>query len=230
MTEKGREFLWTNDSQEAFETLKGKLVSAAVLSHPDFSQTFILDTDASNRAIGGVLSQVIDGEKHVIAYGSRTLSEIERRYCVTRQKLLAVVHFVKHFRHFLYGRRFIIRTDHSSLLWLIRIKNPECQLARCLEVISSYGMVIKYRPGTQHRKADPLSRISCKQCGFVENLETVGSVNVVKLQRGKDDDIELEIRQLQETDKDLQTVIGWLTRKPANTVMLLSHFGHSGMF
>ncbi|CAC5390757.1 unnamed protein product [Mytilus coruscus] len=79
MTEKGREFLWTNDSHEAFEKLKGKLVSAAVLSHPDFSQTFILDTDASNRAIGGVLSQVIDGEKHVIAYGSRTLSEIERR-------------------------------------------------------------------------------------------------------------------------------------------------------
>ncbi|CAC5398884.1 unnamed protein product [Mytilus coruscus] len=74
MTEEGREFLRTNDSQEAFEKLKGKLVSAQVLGHPDFSQTFILDTDACNRAIGGVVSQVIDGEEHIIAYGSRTLS------------------------------------------------------------------------------------------------------------------------------------------------------------
>ncbi|CAC5401135.1 Retrovirus-related Pol polyprotein from transposon 297,Retrovirus-related Pol polyprotein from transposon 17.6 [Mytilus coruscus] len=182
MTEKGREFLWTNDSQEAFEKLKGKLVSPPFLSHPDFSQTFILDTDASNRAISGVLSHVIDGEEHVIAYGSRTLSKTECLYCVTRQELLAVVHFVKHFRHFLYGRRFIIRTDHSSLQWLIRFKNPEGQLARWLEVISSYDMVIKHRPGTQHRNADALSRIPCKHCGFVENWEAVGSVNTVKFQ------------------------------------------------
>ncbi|CAG2214803.1 unnamed protein product [Mytilus edulis] len=108
-------------------------------------------------------------------------------------------------------KRFLIRTDHSSLQWLIRFKNPEGQLARWLEVISSYDKVIKHRPGIRHRNADALSRIPCKQCGFVENWEAVGIVNMVQFQGDQADDLELDLRQLQETDSDLQTVIGWLT-------------------
>lgn len=75
-------FLWTNDSHEAFEKLKGKLISAPVHSNPDFPKTFILDTDANNRAICGVLSQVIDVEEHGIAYGSHIFLKTERPYCV----------------------------------------------------------------------------------------------------------------------------------------------------
>lgn len=88
-------------SQEAFEKMKGKLVSTTVLSHPDLSQTFIHDTDTSNRAIDSFLLQVIDSEEHAITYGSRILSKTERRFCVTRQELLAIamVHFVNHFWH-----------------------------------------------------------------------------------------------------------------------------------
>ncbi|CAG2249601.1 Retrovirus-related Pol polyprotein from transposon 17.6,Retrovirus-related Pol polyprotein from transposon 297 [Mytilus edulis] len=130
LTEKGREYLWTEECQDAFQTLKSKLLEAPILSHPDFSRPFILDTDASQSAIGAVLSQEIDGKETVIAYGSRTLSKTERKYCVTRKELLAVVHFVKHFRHFLYGRTFVVRTDHSSLQWLMNFKNAEGQLAR----------------------------------------------------------------------------------------------------
>ena len=114
MTEKGREFLWTDDCQKAFDELKKKLTTAPILSHPDFSKRFILDTDASKDAIGAVLSQEVNGVEKVIAFGSRTLTKSERKYCVTRKELLAVVHFVKHFRHFLYGRPFIVRTDHSG--------------------------------------------------------------------------------------------------------------------
>ena len=132
------------------------------------------------------LSQIIDREERVIAYASRTLSKIERRYCVTRKELLAVVQFIKHFRHFLYGSQFLIRTDHSSLQWLLRFKNPG-QLAHWLEVISSYNMVIKHRPGVQHRNADALSRIPCHQCGFVENWETtpevVKTINIYRTRR-----------------------------------------------
>jgi hypothetical protein len=81
-------------------------------------------------AIGTVLSQEIDGAEIVIACASWTLTKTECKYCVTRKELLAVVHFVKHFRHFLYGKTFTVRTDHSSLPWLMNFKNAEGQLAR----------------------------------------------------------------------------------------------------
>jgi hypothetical protein len=95
LTEKGRKFEWTNECQSAFEELKNQLVSSPILAHPDFSKTFILDTDASNEAIGAVLSQEIDGKERPIAFASRTLTKPERRYCATRKELLAVVFFVK---------------------------------------------------------------------------------------------------------------------------------------
>ena len=142
LTENGRAFIWNQECQIAFETLKSKLVEAPILAHPDFTKPFILDTDASLESIGGVLSQEIDGRERGIAYGSRVLSKAERRYCVTRRELLAIVFFVSKFRHYLYGRTFKISTDHGSLRWLLRFKNPEGQLARWLEVLSTYDMEI----------------------------------------------------------------------------------------
>ena len=171
LTEKNVKFQWTDECQRSFELLKQKLVSAPILASPDFNEPFILDTDASNDAIGAVLSQVIDGKERPIAYASKALSKSERRYCVTRKELLAVVVFIKHFRHFLYGRKFLIRTDHSSLRWLMRFKDPEGQLARWLEVISAYELEIQHRAGKQHGNADSLSRLPCSQCGFYDDWE-----------------------------------------------------------
>ena len=153
LTEKGRKYLWDDNCQNAFQNLKERLISAPILGYPDFTKPFILDTNASKDAIDAVLSQEIDGAETVIAYGSRTLTKTERKYCVTRKELLAVVHFVKHFRHFLYGKTFTVRTDHSSLRWLMNFKNAEGQLARWLEVLSSYNMTIKHRPGSQHQNS-----------------------------------------------------------------------------
>ena len=134
------------------------LVTAPILAHPDFTKPFILDTDASNHAIGAVLSQKIGDKERVIAYASRTLSKSERKYCVTRKELLALVYFVKYFRHYLYGRKFTARTDHGSLRWLMNFKNPEGQVARWLEVLSTFFMTIEHRPGILHGNADGLSR------------------------------------------------------------------------
>ena len=133
LAEKGRQFQWTKECAAAFNTLKRGITMVPVLAHHGFTKPFVLDTDASSFAIGAVLSKVLDGKERVIAYASRTLSKQERYYCVTRRELLALVHFVKYFRHYLYGRSFTVRIDHGSLKWLMRFKNPEGQLARWLE-------------------------------------------------------------------------------------------------
>ena len=146
--------------------LKSKLTNASILAFPDFSKPFILDTDASDNAIGAVLSQIQDDKEQVIAYASRSLTKSERNYCVTKKELLAIVTFVKYFRHYLYGKQFTIRTDHSSLRWLLKFKNPEGQLARWLEILSMYDMTIEHRAGTKHRNADSLSRRPCEKCKF----------------------------------------------------------------
>ena len=163
LTEKGRMFSWDETCQTAFEELKVHLTSAPVLAYPKLETKFILDTDASDVAIGAVLSQKFDEREHVIAYGSRCLSKAERQYCVTRKEFLAIVYFVKYFRHYLYGRQFLLRTDHGSLRWLFNFKEPEGQVARWIEALSTFD--IQHRPGRQHGNANGLSRIPCRQCG-----------------------------------------------------------------
>ena len=210
LTKKGNSFKWTEDCQRSFDSLRHALTSPPILANPDFSKPFILDCDASDQSIGAVLSQKVDGIERVCAYASRTLSKSERKYCVTRKELLAVVHFVKHFRHYLYGRQFLVRTDHSSLRWLMQFKNPQNQLARWLEILSEFDFQIQHRPGRQHSNADALSRIPCRQCGFHTDWEKeTCSVNRVTSVSADT----MSLQSLQSDDKDLQRLRSWLECK-----------------
>jgi hypothetical protein len=112
LTEKEKIFSWSVDCQNAFERLKHCLTTAPVLAHPDFTKPFILDADASGTAIGAVLSQVQNDREKVIAFPSRSLTKAERKYCVTRKELLAVVHFTKYFKHYLSCKR-VFGTNRS---------------------------------------------------------------------------------------------------------------------
>ena len=161
LTEKGATFIWTEQADAAFRELKLRLTSAPVLAYPQFDKPFILDTDASNVGIGGVLSQIQDGKECVIAYGSRSLTKSERNYCVTRRELLPLVSFTRHFRCYLLGRPFTARTDHKALEWLQKFKEPEGQVARWIEQLQQYDFSITHRAGEQHGNADGLSRIPC---------------------------------------------------------------------
>ena len=160
LTEKGCDFEWTESCENAFQTLKCKLVEAPILAYPSRSleDPFILDTDASDVGLGGVLSQVQDGQEKVIAYASKTLSKPQRQYCTTYKELLAVVTFVKHFRHYLLGRRFTVRTDHSSLRWLLNFKDIEGMVGRWVTYLSQFDYIIEHRKGILHGNADGLSR------------------------------------------------------------------------
>ena len=182
LTEANVEFVWTPECQSSFQTLKTLLSTAPVLAYPDFTAEFILDTDASNHGIGAVLSQVKDGAEHPVAYASRTLTKAERNYCVTRKELLAVVEFVKQFRHYLHGPKFRIRTDHAPLRTVLQVREPEGQLARWIEFMSSFSYEIEYRAGQKHQNADALSRRpcndGCKWCKEWKRVEQMVSVAV----------------------------------------------------
>ena len=89
--------------------------SAPILAFPQLDVLFILDSDVSDSGLGAVLSQVQCGKERVIAYAARALSKAERNYSTTRKQLLALVWGTEHFETFLYGRRFLVMTDHSAL-------------------------------------------------------------------------------------------------------------------
>jgi len=151
-------FQWTPECQNAFDKLKERLTSEPVLALPEDGGTCILDTEASNFGLGSVLSQQqSDGEK-VITYASRTLTPPERKYETTWKELLAIVVGLKHFRQYLLGRHFIIRTDHAALSWLRQTAEPMPQLARWLTYIEQFDYEEMHRPGARHCNADALSR------------------------------------------------------------------------
>jgi hypothetical protein len=111
LTKKGRPFIWTDECEKAFVELKKLFTSPEILAYPLDEGEYILDTDASDSAIGGVLSQVQNGQERVIAYGSRSLNKSERNYCITDKELLALRYFVEYYRQYLLGRRFTVCTD-----------------------------------------------------------------------------------------------------------------------
>lgn len=162
VTQKGQPFVWGDDQEQAFNDIKSAFTKPPMLALPNSDGRFILDTDASDYAIGAELSQEQDGVERVIAFGSYGLSSEQLNYCTTRKELLAIVRFTRQFRHHLLGRPFLVRTDHSSLTWLLRFKHPQGQLARWLEELSQYDMTVQHRRGDQHLNADFWSRLGEK--------------------------------------------------------------------
>ncbi len=112
-------FTWTDGQEKAFNMLKDALCKAPVLAYLDPDVPYIVDTDASNQAIGTVLSQVQNGEEKVIMYGSKAFSSSQRQWCTTIRERFAIIHFViVKFSYYLLGQDFTLRTGHVSLRWL----------------------------------------------------------------------------------------------------------------
>ncbi|GBM56891.1 Retrovirus-related Pol polyprotein from transposon 297 [Araneus ventricosus] len=165
LTEAKSNFNWTDECETSFNSLKQALSSAPILTYPRIDKDFILDTDASNEGIGAVLSQNIGNEERVIAYFSKSLD---------------------HFHHYLYGRKFLLRTKHTSLRWLLNFREPEGHIARWIQRLQEYDFEIQHRKGTSQGNADALSKRpckeSCKHCTNAEKkfgMETDISMNVL---------------------------------------------------
>lgn len=158
LTQKNITFRWTEPCQQAFNTIKNCLVSAPVLTCPDFAKPFVLQTDASAYGLGAVLTQSYPDGEHVICFLSRTLTKAERNYSTTERECLAVIWAVEKLRHFLEGSHFTVVTDHASLLWLHNLKDPTGKLARWALRLQPYNYTIVHRKGRENVVPDFLSR------------------------------------------------------------------------
>jgi hypothetical protein len=154
LTRKGTKFVWTEKCEQSFQELKDRLVSAPVLTIPDGSEGFVIYSDASKLGIGCVLMQ----HGKVIAYASRQLKQYEQNYPTHDLELAAVVHALKIWRHYLYGSKCEIYTDHKSLKYFFTQKELNMRQRRWLELVKDYDCTISYHPGKANVVADALSR------------------------------------------------------------------------
>ena len=135
------------------------MCSKPVLQSPDFSKLFILQTDASNRGVGAVLSQQdSDGTDHPVGYFSRKIFLREEAYSTVEKECLAIKLGIEAFKVYLLGRQFEIHTDHNALIWLDRLKENNQRLTCWSLSLQLYSFVVKHRKGQMNKNADALSR------------------------------------------------------------------------
>lgn len=149
---------WNDSAEKAFQDIKQALVSAPVLSSPDFSLKFTIQCDASLSGLGSVLTQCQNGVEKVIAFASRSLSRTERNWSTYQRELAAVLFGITKFRPFIEGTRFTVVTDHYSLLWFHKLREPTGVLARWATQLQQYDFEIVHRKGKLNVVPDALSR------------------------------------------------------------------------
>jgi hypothetical protein len=154
LTCKGKTFVWDIHCENSFNELKKRLTTAPILILPKPDEPFVVYCDASKLGLGGVLMQ--DGK--VVAYASRQLRTHERNYPTHDLELAAVVFALKIWRHYLYGSRFEVFSDHKSLKYLFDQKELNMRQRRWLELLKDYDFSLNYHPGKANVVADALSR------------------------------------------------------------------------
>ncbi|KAI3819462.1 hypothetical protein L1987_13299 [Smallanthus sonchifolius] len=154
LTHKGKSYEWGPKQEEAFQTLKHKLCNAPILTLPNGNDDFVVYCDASNQGLGCVLMQ----RGQVIAYASRQLKVHEKNYTTHDLELGAVVFALKIWRHYLYGTKCVVFTDHKSLQHIFNQKELNMRQRRWVELLNHYDCEIRYHPGKANVVADSLSR------------------------------------------------------------------------
>ncbi|GKB10614.1 putative reverse transcriptase domain-containing protein [Tanacetum coccineum] len=154
LTQKNKKYIWGEDQESAFQLLKQKLCEAPILALPEGNDDFVVYCDASHQGLGAVLMQ----REKVIAYASRQLKPHEENYTTHDLELGAVVFALKIWRHYLYGTKCTVFTDHKSLQHILNKKELNMRQRRWLELLADYDCEIRYHPGKANVVADALSR------------------------------------------------------------------------
>ena len=160
LTKKGHPnvVVWGEVEERAFQNLKKAVTKDPILKVPDFTKTFVVQTDASNIAAGAALLQEHDGLKFPVAYASRKFSNAEKAYSVIEKECLALVWALQKFQTYLYGREFIVETDHQPLAYIESAKLANSRIMRWALLLQNFRFTIRAIPGRENMVADYLSR------------------------------------------------------------------------
>lgn len=177
-------FTWTQDCHNSFQNLKNCILNPIILQYPDFAKEFILTVDASKIAAGAVLSQNFDGNDLPIAFASKTFTKGEINKSTIEKELTAIYFGIKHFRPYLYGTHFVIKSDHKPLSYLFALTDPSSKLTRMRIDLEEYNFTVQYIKGKDNVVADALSRISIDELKLLKQAD-VNSIKVVTRSKTK---------------------------------------------
>ena len=185
LTRKNYKFIWNESCNNAFLELKNRLTSSPILLHPDTQKPFIVECDASNYAIGSILSQKDEnGKLHPVAYYSRSLSNTELNYSITEKELLAIKSAFSNWRHLLLGAKYQITvyTDHKNLLYTLGGKVGNQRQHRWHLFFQEYNFQLIYRQGRKNGKPDSLSR----RPDYEQNIEDPKPEHILDIKNVKE--------------------------------------------
>ena len=157
------DFSWTADAAVAFAALKEAVTSAPVLAMPDFSKTFVVECDALSHGFGAVLVQ----DSHPVAFFSRPVAPRHRALAAYERELIGLVQAVRHWRPYLWGRRFLVKTDHYSLKYLLDQRLSTIPQHHWVGKLLGFDFAVEYKPGHTNAVADALSRRDTPEEGVV---------------------------------------------------------------
>lgn len=225
-------FEWNDNCQQAFNALKTHLLSPTILKYPDFTKQFIVTTDASDIACGAILSQDYEGKDLPIEYASKTFTKGEKSKSIIEKELTAIHWAINHFKPYLYGRKFVIKTDHRPLVYLFGMKNPTSKLTRMRLDLEEFNFEIQYVAGKSNVVADALSRIitnsddlktlipTVKDSDFKEYKDNaILKVNTRAMTQAKVKDKQIEEKS--ESRSKLTKPVVWITERPSDVKKML---------
>lgn len=155
LTKKNVIFKWTSEQEKSFRKIINILSNPIILAYPNYEQQFTLTVDASKQGCGAVLSQ----NEIPIAFASKSFTRAESNKATIEQELIAICWSIKHFKHYLYGTEFLVRSDHKPLVYLYRLKETNAKLTRLRLELAEFSFTIEHIKGTENVVADALSRI-----------------------------------------------------------------------
>lgn len=154
--QKRKKFDWTNECENAFQTVKKLIATAPMLEYPDFQNNFKITVDVSQFACAGVLSQQVNGEDRPIHFISRTFKKGELNKPIIEKELIAIHFAITVFRPYIYGVEFTVYSDHKPLIYLYKLKNPSSKLTRLRLDLEEYKFEIVHISGKLNVVADAL--------------------------------------------------------------------------
>lgn len=213
---KNIKFEWKEEQENAFQTLKNKLMTSPVLRHFQEGAPIEIRVDACGHGVAGVLLQKIDGHFHPIQYCSRKLSDAELSYDTTNKEMLSLVYSLQQFRPFVYGRDDVtVLTDHHALCFMHNMKPLTGRLGRYVYKLQDFNFKIKHRKGCDHGEVDCLSRYPVSDANEEEirELNDIPTFAITQLDMAAEQNKDNNLRVLKQTLLDPGRATPTLYRK-----------------